>query len=204
MKCLFYRIVRCTAATIAGRKPATLMNISNDNGGMLNIWDNYRVNIFSKSEINYYELKRTGKNAIVLFFNQNRLNELLKNESVKKFLSEWGYEFDSIEHVLDMLRRRYAICSCPPEIGVFLGIPLKDVKGFMGLNSLRNTKCGMWRIYGDPAASEKLMNEYRSARNMITSRLFSGEDPANIIKESELGLLDYNQLPKMTHIYSQR
>ncbi len=204
MKCLFYRIVRCTAATIAGCKPATLMNISNGNSGMLDIWDNYRADIFSKSDINYYELKRTDKNAIVLFFNQNRLNELLKNESVKKFLFKWGYEFDSIEHVLEMLRHRYTICSCPPEIGVFLGIPLKDVKGFMGLNSLRNTKCGMWQIYGDPAASEKIMNEYRSARNMINSRLFSGEDPANIIKDSELGLLDYNQLSKNnTYIFSK-
>jgi len=30
---LVQRMVRCAAATIAGRKPATLMNISNDNGG---------------------------------------------------------------------------------------------------------------------------------------------------------------------------
>ncbi|MGP8336911.1 MAG: DUF3793 family protein [Methanosarcinaceae archaeon] len=190
MRCLFYRIVRCTAATIAGRKPATLMNISNDNGGLLDIWDSYRTDIFSRSEINYYELKRTGKNAIVLFFNQNRLNELLKNESVKRFLSEWGYEFDSIEHVLGVLRCRYATYGCPPEIGVFLGIPLKDVKGFMGLNSLRNTKCGMWRIYGDPATSEEKMNEYRCARNIIASRLISGEDPVNIIRGCEFGFFN--------------
>jgi hypothetical protein len=85
------------------------------------------------------------------------LNELLRNESVNKFLSECGYESDSIDYVLDMLRRRYATVGCPPEIGVFPGIPLKDVKGFMGLNSLRNTKCGMWQIYGDPAASEERM-----------------------------------------------
>ena len=191
MRHLVNRIVRCTAATIAGRKPATLMNISNDINGLLNAWDRYRTDIFSISEIDYYELKRTDKNAIVLFFNQNKLDELLRNESVNKFLSECGYEFDSIDYVLDMLRRRYATVGCPPEIGVFLGIPLKDVKGFMGLNSLRNTKCGMWQIYGDPAASEERMNEYRSARNIVIRRLFSGEDPVNIIRESELGFFDY-------------
>jgi hypothetical protein len=191
MRYLVNRIVRCTAATIAGRKPATLMNISNDINGLLNAWDRYRTDIFSISEIDYYELKRTDKNAIVLFFNQNQLDELLRNESVNKFLSECGYEFDSIDYVLDMLRRRYATVGCPPEIGVFLGIPLKDVKGFMGLNSLRNTKCGMWQIYGDPAASEERMNEYRSARNIVTRRLFSGEDPINIIRESEFGFFDY-------------
>lgn len=37
MRHLVHRIVRCTAATIAGRKPATLMNISNDNGRLLGI-----------------------------------------------------------------------------------------------------------------------------------------------------------------------
>ena len=190
MRYLVYRIVRCTAATIAGRKPATLMNISNDNGGLLDAWDRNRADIFSRSEIDYYELKRTEKNAIVLFFNQNLLDELLRNESVNKFLSECGYEFDSIEHVLSMLRRRYATVGCPPEIGVFLGIPLKDVKGFMGLNSLRHTKCGMWQIYGDPVLSEKRMNEYRRARNMIRRRLISGEDPVEIIRGKEFGFLN--------------
>ena len=190
MRHLVHRIVRCTAATIAGRKPATLMNISNDNGGLLDAWDCHNADIFSRSEIDYYELKRTDKNAIVLFFNQNQLDELLRNESVNKFLSECGYESDSIEHALSMLRRRYATVGCPPEIGVFLGIPLKDVKGFMGLNSLRHTKYGMWRIYGDPAVSEKRMNEYRSARNMIRRRLISGEDPVRIIRGKEFGLLN--------------
>ncbi|MCD4842635.1 MAG: DUF3793 family protein [Methanosarcinales archaeon] len=190
MRYLVHRIVRCTAATIAGRKPATLMNISNDNGGLLDAWDHNRADIFSRSEIDYYELKRTEKNAIVLFFNQNLLDELLRNESVNKFLSECGYESDSIDYVLDMLRRRYAIAGCPPEIGVFLGIPLKDVKGFMGLNSLSHTKCKMWRIYGDPVLSEKRMNEYRCARNMIRRRLISGEDPVRIIRGKEFGFLN--------------
>ena len=89
-----------------------------------------------------------------------------------------------------MLRRRYATVGCPPEIGVFLGIPLKDVKGFMGLNSLRHTKYGMWRIYGDPVVSEKRMNEYRSARNMIRRRLISVEYPAWIIRRKEFGFLN--------------
>ena len=190
MRHLVHRIVRCSAATIAGRKPATLMNISNDNGGLLDAWDRNRADIFRRSEIDYYELKRTDKNAIVLFFNQNLLDELLKNKPVKKFLSKYGYESDSIEHALSMLRRRYATVGCPPEIGVFLGIPLKDVKGFMGLNSLRHTKYGMWRIYGDPTVSEKRMNEYRHARNMIRRRLISGEDPVEIIRGKEFGFLN--------------
>jgi len=100
MRYLVYRIVRCTAATIAGRKPATLMNISNDNGGLLYTWDRHNAGIFSRSEIDYYELKRTDKKVIVLFFNQHLLDELLKNEHLNKFLSEYGYKSDSIEHAL--------------------------------------------------------------------------------------------------------
>jgi len=190
MKHLVHRIVICAAATIAGRKQATLMNIFNDNGGLLDAWDRNRADIFSRSEIDYYELKRTYKNAIVLFFNHNQLDGLLRNESLNKFLSECGYESGSIEHTLSMLRRRYATVGCPREIGVFLGIPLKDDKEFMGLNSLRYTKYGMWRIYGDPAVSEKRMNEYRCARNMIRRRLISGEDPVRIIRGKEFGLLN--------------
>ncbi len=182
MKYLVHRIVRCIAPTIASRKPATLMNITNANGGLLDAWDCRKNHLFADSEIGYYELKRTEKNAIVLFFNHTRLGELLQKRSVTKFLTECGYRSDSIEYALSMLRARYAVRGCPPEIGVFLGIPLKDVKGYMGLNSLRNTGCGMWRIYGDPVPSEKRMDEYRSARDVVTRRLFSGEDPVNIIR----------------------
>lgn len=175
-----YRLVRCIAPTIAGIKPATLMNVSVYNGGLPDVWDCYKKNIFTKSTINYYELKRTDKNVIVLFFNYYQLNNLLKKKPIRKFLCSCGYESYSIEFALSMLEYRYT-CQCPPEIGIFLGIPLKDVKGFMGLNSLQNTKRGMWKIYGDPTVSERLMNNYRNAKNIINERLFDGEDPVDII-----------------------
>ena len=202
MRYLVHRIVRCIAATIAGGKPATLMNISNEYGRLLDVWDRYKAGIFIGSEIDYYELKRTDKNAVVLFFDQNRLNELLKDESVMKFLSECGYESDSIDYVLKMLRHRYTTDRCPPEIGIFLGIPMKDVKGFMGLNSLRNTKCGLWKIYGDPEVSEKRMDEYRRARKMIIKRLFSGEDPVNIIRGAELGFLNKPSFSREDYLHT--
>jgi hypothetical protein len=175
-----FRLVRCIAPTIAGIKPATLMNISVYNGGLPDVWDYYKKNIFNKSVINYYELKRTDKNVIVLFFNYYQLSKLLRKKPVREFLCSCGYESYSIERVLNMLEYGYT-CQCPPEIGIFLGIPLKDVKGFMGLNSLQNTKRGMWKIYGDPTVSENLMNNYRNAKNIIIERLFNGEDPIDII-----------------------
>ncbi len=184
---LFHRIVRCTAATIAGRKPATLMNLSNANGGMLDAWDLCKAGIFAGSEIEYYELKRTEKNAIVLFFSRNRLGEVLKKRSVMRFLHGCGYESGSIEYVLEVLKNKYSASGCPPEIGIFLGIPLKDVMGFMGLSSLENTTCGMWRVYGNPAASKRRMDEYRSAKSAISGRLFAGEDPASIIRGGGIG-----------------
>ena len=103
---------------------------------------------------------------------------------MKRFLQGCGYESGSIEYVFEVLERRYAASGCPPEIGIFLGIPLKDVKGFMGLSSLENTKCGMWRVYGNPAASERRMDEYRSAKSKVSGRLFAGEDPTSIIRDS--------------------
>jgi len=45
-------------------------------------------------------------------------------------------------------------------------------------------------IYGDPVLSEKRMNEYRCARNMIRRRLISGEDPVEIIRGKEFGFLN--------------
>lgn len=48
----------------------------------------------------------------------------------------------------------------PHEIGIFLGYPLEDVKGFIE-NSGRHFKiCGQWKVYSDTKRAEKLFAKY--------------------------------------------
>lgn len=175
------RIANHIAATIAGKKPATLMNLSNSCNGLFDLWNEFNRDIFYGANISYYELRRKDTNVIVLFFCRHTVDELLETEEIRQFLSPLGYNLRSLEGMLDLLRIRYAPTPFPHEIGIFLGIPLKDVRAFMGLSSLPCTATGMWRVYGDSKLFLRIMGRYRRAENEIRRLLFSGEDPIEMI-----------------------
>jgi hypothetical protein len=53
--------------------------------------------------------------------------------------------------------------SIPHEIGLALGYPVKDVLGYMGLQSLDCTGCCGWRVYGDLAPSLEISRACQDA-----------------------------------------
>jgi hypothetical protein len=81
-----------------------------------------------------------------------------------KYLQRLGYgDITNIMDALDILRSRF-IRSFPHEIGIFLGIPYEDVKGFIknsGANFITN---GYWKVYSDPKRAAKTFQEYDYSR----------------------------------------
>ncbi len=169
------------AASIAGEKSATLMNLSNSRNGLFDLWNEFSKDIFHTGNIGYYELKRGDTNIIVLFFCRHKIDELLRREDIRQFLSFLGYNIRSPENTLESLKSKYNIYPFPHEIGVFLGIPLKDVKAFMGLSSLPYIFTGMWGVYGDSESSLRVMRRYRKAEDEVRCLLSRGEDPIDVI-----------------------
>ncbi|MEA3255741.1 MAG: DUF3793 family protein [Candidatus Altiarchaeota archaeon] len=175
------RIANHIAPTLAGEKPATLMNLSNSCNGLFDLWNEFNKDIFHAGNIGYCELRRGDTNVIVLFFCRHKIDELLGTEDIRQFLSLIGYNTLSLEDALRILKSRYNPPPFPHELGVFLGIPLKDVKAFMGLNSLPYIFTSMWGVYGDSELSLGVMGRYRRAGNGIRRLLSSGEDPIEMI-----------------------
>ncbi len=64
----------------------------------------------------------------------------------------------------------------PHEIGLALGYPVKDVLGYMGLQSLTCTGCCGWRIYGDPTPSLAMSYACQDATRRALRLLYQ---PAN-------------------------
>ncbi|MCK4649229.1 DUF3793 family protein [bacterium] len=209
MRYLASRIINCIGPTITGEKPATIMSFSNNGNGLLNLWDNYgremfqneglghyesahslapstkkaRITRFSNDSerLSYYEMRRADEGAVILFFHRESLRRFLEQEEIREFLSWLGYRMDqSLEEILSELERRFNSLPFPHEIGIFLGIPLKDVKGFMGLISFPCVQTNRWKIYGNPGISLKIAEGYKEARERIEKRLFL-EDPLAII-----------------------
>jgi len=158
---------------------------ANGKNKVFDLWDEVGEDLFAGSHLDYFELRRSDKGVIVLFFSRHRLSEILSQKKIREFLGFMGYEVGSeSEEILNILRKRFSSNSFPHEIGIFLGIPLKDVQAFMGIVSLPYTRTGMWKVYGRPEDSFRLMKKYKEERNNVKRRLAIKEDPIKLIREA--------------------
>ena len=95
--------------------------------------------------------RRTGSYLLYLY-RERDLAEVLGRREHRDFLRAMGYT--PWEAPGDCLRQLAArLCleeEFPHEIGVFLGYPLDDVKGFIRHKGRDYTFCGCWKCYAIP------------------------------------------------------
>ena len=88
----------------------------------------------------------------------------------------------SVTEALDTLARRMRKSDFPHEVGVFLGYPLADVKGFIHSPKEGLKLCGYWKVYGDVQSAAKKFDRYKRCSECICRRMESGESLAKIFK----------------------
>ena len=130
---------------------------------------------FFKEAENFYRiknaLKESGKKITVIkrkddlfllfVYDRKMLEKTLNSSDVISFLEEHNYKTDAeTEAILRQLFRRLTQKAFPHEIGLFLGYPLEDVKGFEASGGKNCKFQGSWAVYGDVNKSTKLMKTY--------------------------------------------
>jgi len=155
------------AATVGGVKPAEILMI-----GECEYQELYPKYFRDNQSTPMVTIKQCCAKRQVLIYHRECLSKILNRKCTQLFLVSRGYPKDAaVECYIDHLVRRLRGRSFPHEIGVFLGYPLKDVFGYMGLTSLPHTKTKGWCMYGDTSESEKLHTEYRCARQRMCEKL---------------------------------
>ncbi len=105
--------------------------------------------------------------------------ELLKKDFVEKrraqLLTEKGYRGETVSEYLAELRERLKEReSFPHEIGLFLGYPTEDVKGFISQGSCGYKLRGAWKVYGDKEKAEKLFIKYKKCTSVYLTQWKKG------------------------------
>jgi hypothetical protein len=180
--CLASFLVLEVAEVLQGAKPANLVAIANKRRpcgrNLYLLWKEHGAALLAKSGLQVRELADRGSSLLLLLYRPEALAGLLALKSVSVILKKSGYETPGDpEKVLAELKKRVAGEGFPHEIGVFLGYPLKDVVGFMGLARLSFTCQGPWKIFGDPSQSLSLARSHRECRCKMSQRLASGCNP---------------------------
>ncbi len=169
-------IVKYCSPTLAGLKTGSLFSCSYDNQNeLLDFLRELNLSLGCKG-IRFLPLRLRNKKALIYAFRPSRLFAELKNEEADKLLSDRGYLTDNRGKCLARLIKRLGENEeFPHEIGLFLGYPVEDVKGFID-NNASCAKCvGCWKVYGDEEKARLLFNKYRKCTDIYKKQWLAGK-----------------------------
>ena len=110
-------------------------------------------------------LRMSGTRALIYVYRKEMLNRELSRPEVAEFLTQYDYDRQRTGCALRTLKSRFEKSGeFPHEIGVFLGYPLGDVKGFIE-NKGKNCKCtGCWKVYCDKCKAEETFARFKRCK----------------------------------------
>lgn len=175
-------LVSSIAPTIMGSKPATILTLADSRYlPLLSLWRNMGEAALNGTVIRFEIFNSSQDKETVLFFRPDTLRQCIGTSEHRLFLEKLGYPVEAgLEQCLELLKQRFQYC-CPHEIGILLGIPLKDVLGFMGVSDLPVTCRSEWCIYGQPDDSLEIINRYAQDRENVCSLMRQGLSPWQIL-----------------------
>lgn len=123
----------------------------------------------------YLEIvRRFEKGVLIYVFRRDRLEEELKKTENATLLSRYGYGKLMCQHpestcqkkigdfCLEHLKARIRNSEeFPHEIGIFLGYPPEDVKGFIDHQGKDFLFSGIWKVYSNPEVARDLFAKFK-------------------------------------------
>ena len=125
------------------------------------------------------------KRHLVMVYRAKELEEHLRSKEVSDYLREFGYRRDDFISNLIRLHQRMngfynKMKEFPHEVGVFLGYPICDIKGFLENKGERYLHSGYWKIYGNLGGTRKKFLSYDEAREIAIDEFLSGRELESI------------------------
>ena len=158
-------------------KPAVLVGIcSNKNGcDCKSLWESQKNVVMSMLNVSYVELKKSRQ---ILFYDPELLMQTVTAAGRKEFLKEFGYsDCITLDDYLMLLSERFNSNNFPHEIGIFLGYPLKDVKGFLRFPAVTPVQSGLWKVFGDAEPSIRIMRTCKKSEEYFKRIMAKKRNP---------------------------
>jgi len=118
--------------------------------------------------------------TLIYLYRLSALTRDLQQPDTGILLMERGYPCPHPERCILFLRRRLTAAEpFPHEIGLFLGYPPEDVRGF--LRDPAACSCsGFWKVYGNPESARILFARFRACRRIYEQSLAHGISPEHL------------------------
>ncbi len=164
-------------------RPAVMLSLGNDRRRLSTLWEENKYVFFPSGKLYFYELMKTGKHVLVLFYHIQHLARIIKEENIRSFLKGYGYvEQMTLPEALKQLEKRFRQGGCPPEVGAFLGIPLDDIKGFIAHRGKNYKACGSWKVYSDLQQAGIIFSRSEEAKTRFVNFINLGYPPGDYLR----------------------
>ncbi len=185
-ECLAAFFAVAAAEVLSGAKPANMIRIPNQKlpcgRRMYRLWQKFGVELLRNLPLSVRPMQTETDSVLLLIYRSDLLKRRLRGRTMQAFLARHGYPQPlTLETTLQHLQASFNN-GIPHEVGMFLGYPVKDVKGFMAQEAEPSQGRGMWRIYGPPTRSLKLSNFYRSKKQEMITKLATGRIPYQLLQ----------------------
>ncbi|WP_160691742.1 DUF3793 family protein [Clostridium sp. C2-6-12] len=166
---------------IAGIKPAITLTIKTNNLKLYNSWNEFGIDFLQSSNLKFIELRKSDDSIIVMIYDELLLKKDLNEKSHKEFLFNMGYPKNAcIDDCIKTLKARYEKYHCPHELGLFLGIPFKDVRDFMECTTKKCLLCGYWKVYNDSKKAKMIFTKYDKVKEYTIENLLEGNSSRDL------------------------
>lgn len=168
------------APLITGLKISNLLNVAKQNEVLVR-------SFLKKAKLPYYCLLKTESQVIFLVYNRKALEQYLLQKEAREFLAENGYTEFGMGKVLRRFQIRYQAhmegkIDFPHEMGVILGYPIGDVKGFIEHKGKNFLHSGYWKVYENEEETVQLFKKFEEAKETLIRMLSKGISMQEIIR----------------------
>lgn len=168
------------APLLAGLKLSNLLMLQNRELGRV-------TGILKRAGISYFIVAVANGKVAVLLFDRHRLESYLQEEKVWKIFQDMGYQTHEMGKILYAFRLRYEKYllwnqEFPHEMGLLLGYPVEDVRGYI-LNEGENCLyTGYWKVYGNLTETMALFHRFEKAREVLMGFLANGISIVEVVR----------------------
>ena len=141
--------------------------------------------ILVKKGLRLIPLKKNRKGTLVYLYRPSRLEKDLEFPEARLILEEKGYPCGCPDRcVVELIKHLVSDEDFPHEIGLFLGYPPADVKGFMN-SPCEGVKCvGCWKVYGNEKEAKKTFARYDKCRDIYREETKKGKPLDDLIVDT--------------------
>ena len=178
-------IVEFCAQTLAGIKTANLFTCTYGDRSEV-VKDVRRYNgLLSKKGVRILPVRYSDHRVLIYVFRESFLKKDLCDKETSDILKSFGYEVGNTYACICCLKRKLESFTdskyFPHEVGLFLGYPPKDVKGFIENNGECSKCTGCWKVYGDEKKAKDTFDKYKMCTAEYMKRYSEGVGLDNLV-----------------------